>query len=249
MNKEQLQAELDKAKRQLDSATKMNMPQAAIDKAKSKIADFEDKIANYKEPVDEPAKPKKASKPVKKAKAPKAPKKKSKPSKPKKKVKKASKPVKKVKEVKKASKPVKKGKNKPVKAEKTVTFGGKTYTQKDKDFCDILRKKWNARKEAMAKSNKKYKTKTISEKVGEDVADAVTKTIQHAFDTQKKSIEKNPKAFVAKMERVENDADKFLNSLKSLLGSDYKSTQIKAEMAIIEKAIANIKAELKKHKK
>ena len=229
MTKEEIQAELDKSIRQLAAAKKMNMPQVAIDKAESKIKDFTAKLAEFGK---EPAKP---SMPVKKSVVEKVEKKA------------VSKRGRKA--LSKEEKSDKRKEKLSTKVEKSVTIGDKTYTEKDKEFCDMLLKKWEGRKVAMKKANKKYKTKTISQIIGSDIAHSVVKVIEHINDTHEKQIEKNPTAYIKKFERIEDAANKFVNVIKSELGADYKSSQFKSEMDAIEKAIQKIKSDLKKHAK
>jgi len=245
MEKAKIQENLDKANRMLSTAKKMNMPQSAIDKAQSEVDKYTKELAEFKEEAKGEAKEKSEKKPKAK---------KVKVSRPPKKVKakkiKVSRPAKKVKKAKKVKAPVKvvkvKPTAKPAKAEKTVTFNGKTYTEKDKEFCEVLLKKWHGRKASMKKATKKFKTKSISHKIGSDVASAVTKTIDHVVKTHEKQIEKNPQVFITKFERLDSAASKFVVALKAVLGDDYKSSQIKTEMDDIEKAIDKLKSRFKK---
>lgn len=237
--KETIKADLEKAKRQLSSAEKMNAPKTAIDFAKNKIARLEKELEESEkapEKKEEP-KPKKASMPVKKVKVEK------KEDKPKAKV-----PVKKAMPTKKVSVPVKKEKaaNKSKKEEKFVEIDGKKYYESDKNFCEMLVRKWEGRKAAMQKANKKYKTKTISERIGGDIASAVIKTIDHVVDIKEAQIAKNPTLYIAKFEKLEDSANTFAKAIKDLLGSDYDSSEVKAELEDIEKAIDKIKSKLKK---
>ena len=189
-----------------------------------------------KDEKKEEPKPKKAAMPVKKTKEAK------KEEKPKAKV-----PVKKAKPAKKVSVPVKKEKEtKSKKEEKFVEIDGKKYYESDKNFCEMLVRKWEGRKAAMQKANKKYKTKTISERIGGDIASAVIKTIDHVIDIKEAQIAKNPTLYIAKFEKLEDSANTFAKAIKDLLGSDYDSSEVKAELEDIEKAIDKIKSKLKK---
>ncbi len=207
MNKTEIQAELDKAKRQLASAEKMNFPQAAIDKAKSKIADYESKLAAADKPESKPEKKAAAPKKEKKAKA------------------------------KKEKAP------KPAKVEKTITVKGKVITEKDKDFCDAILSAWNKRVKSARKSSAKSKSRSVSTKIGADVADAVTKGINHA--AKSKEFKSNPKSMMIKFKRVNASANHFVSALKSLLGKDFNSSQIKKELDQIDKLVKNIETKLR----
>jgi hypothetical protein len=242
MEKAKIQENLDKANRMLSTAKKMNMPESAINKAQSEVDKYTKELAEFKDETKE-----KSEKKTKRPKVSRPPMNANKAKKTAAKKVKVSRPAKKV----KTSTKVAKGKSdvKPAKSEKTVTFNGKTYTDKDKEFCEVLLKKWHGRKASMKKSSKKFKTKTISHKIGSDVASAVTKTIDHVYKTKEKEIEKNPKVYATKFARLESSANKFLSDIKAILGSDYKSSQIKSEMDNIEKAVIKLLTIQKKHKK
>ncbi len=250
----ELKEALEKAKKQKATAEKMNAPQAAIDTANSKIEKLTKELeeaektpaastdGDGKKEGEKKVKATKA-KPAKKA-AKKASKKAAK--------KEPAKPAKKTAGRRKHTKEEKSAKRKEKaanKVEKTVTIGGKTYTEKDKDFCDKLIQKWEGRKSAMKKAGKKFKTKSISSKVGGDIADAVLKTFKFVETQQHDNIVKNPQSYITKFERADANANKFVSSLKDLLGDDYKSSQVKSELDAIEKAIKAFVAKFKKLKK
>lgn len=243
---DEIKADLEKAKKQLETAKKMNAPQAAIDTANSKISKLEKELEEAeKAPADDKKDEKKDETPEKKEKGKSGRKKKSEKPAPVKKAKskRGRKPL--SKEEKSAKRKAKSEK----KVEKTVTINGKTYTEKDKEFCDKLLQKWHGRKLAMKKAGKKFKTKSISSKVAGDVADAVLKTFKFVETEQRDKIVKNPNIYVTKFERADAKATQFVNSLKDLLGEDYKSTQVKKELDEIEKAIKAFVAKFKKLKK
>lgn len=252
----ELKEALEKAKKQKSTAEKMNAPQAAIDTANSKIEKLTKELEEAeKTPAasnDGDGK-KDTEKKVEAKKAPKA--NKAKPAK--KAAKKAakkqpSKPVKGKRGRKKLSKEEKSAKRKEkaaTKVEKTVSIGGKTYTEKDKDFCDKLIQKWNGRKAAMKKAGKKFKTKSIASKVGSDVADAVLKTLKFAESDQKQQIIKNPQSYITKFERADSYATKLVGVLKEIAGEDFKSSQAKRELDEIQKEIKAIVARINKLKK
>jgi hypothetical protein len=66
------------------------------------------------------------------------------------------------------------------------------------------------------------------------VKNAVSKALHSVSE---KEIEKNPKAFLAKAERLEKSAIRFLEDFKSILGSDYKKSEITSEFGDLEKSI------------
>ena len=237
---------LEKAEKQLETAKKMNAPQAAIDTANNKIKKLKEDLEEAektppsdekKEEVKKTVKEKKApkAKAAKKAKAPK----KVKPAKGKRGRKKMSKEEKTLKRKQKAAS----------KVEKTVTINGKTYTEKDKEFCDKLLQKWHGRKVAMKKANKKFKTKSISSRISGDMADDVLKTFKFVQVDQKDKIIDNPSSYVAKFDRIIRDFKRAAESLKSVLGDNYKSSQFKSAFDTIEREISKEISKLKKQKK
>ena len=232
MNKETIKADIEKAKRQMAIAEKNNVT-SAVEFAKKKIERLEKELEEAEKSPEKKEEPKKPAMPVKKAKVEK------KEDKPKSKM-----PVKKEKPAKKTSKPEKK--EKAVKEEKFVELDGKKYYESDKNFCEMLVRKWEGRKAAIKKANKKYKTKTISERIGGDIASAAIKTIDHVVDIKKDQIAKNPTLYIAKFEKLEDSANTFAKAIKELLGSEYDSSEVKAELEDIEKAIDKIKSKLKK---
>jgi len=244
---DEIKADLQKAEKQLETAKKMNAPQAAIDTANNKIEKLKKELeeAEKAPPADEKKEEKgekkekkepkaKKAKSVKKAKV-----KKEKPAKVKRGRKKHTKEQKAAKRREKAAN----------KVEKTVTIGGKTYTEKDKEFCDKLLQKWHGRKLAMKKAGKKFKTKSISSKVAGDVADAVLKTFKFVESEQHDKIIKNPQSYITKFERADSYATKLVGVLKEIAGEDFKSSQAKRELDEIQKEIKAIVARINKLKK
>ena len=255
MEKAKIQESLDKANRVLATAKKMNMPQTAIDKAQSVVDKYTKELAEFKEEAKEEAKEKAEEKKEEAKKAPVKKTKKVKVSRPPKKAskkvakstKKATKSAKKV-----VSRPAKKVKSKvpakttkavakTTKTEKTVTFNGKTYTEKDKEFCEVLLKKFHARKASMKKAGQKFKTKSVSTKIGSNIASAVTKSVKLAESKLHDEIAKNPKVYIAKFKRVSDSVSNLSSALKSLLGNHYKASQFESAVNIIEKEIDKLK--------
>lgn len=242
MTKAEIIADLEKAKRQLKSAEEYNIP-AAIEKAKSKISKLEKDLSDFKEEQEEKKEEKKevATEKKKKAvvkKAKKAEVKKQEAGKGKRGRKKHTKEQRVEKRIAKSSKPL-----------KTIEYKGKTITEKDIEYCDAIKAAWEGRRAKAKKSAKKFKTKSITQKIGGDIAGAVVKAIKHVEHEDKLKIQKNPKAYVTKIEKIEMYANKLSSSFRDLLGEDYKSTQMKKEMDDIEKAIKAFVTKFKKQVK
>ena len=122
-------------------------------------------------------------------------------------------------------------------------------TEKDIEYCDAIKAAWEGRRAKAKKSAKKFKTKSITQKIGGDVAGAVVKAIKHVEHEDKTKIQKNPNAYVTKFEKLDTYANKFVSAFRDILGEDYKSTQMKKEMDDIEKAIKAFVIKFKKHAK
>lgn len=141
---------------------------------------------------------------------------------------------------------VKKGKKEvPVKAEKVKTvraFGQTVEYRNDFEFCSQLIKAFKKRK-AVSKKLGKKKTRPVFGIITTKIKDAVTKAIDN---TPKKDIEANPKAFLAKAERLEKSAIRFLEDFKAILGSDFKKSEITSEFGDLEKSIKQMISKYKK---
>ncbi len=92
------------------------------------------------------------------------------------------------------------------------------------------------KKEAVVKKAKKAKKEPVKKQ-------EAGKGIKHI---DKSKIQKNPKLYITRIEKVEMYANKLASSFRDLLGDDFKSTQMKKEMNDIEKAIKEFVAKFKK---
>lgn len=141
---------------------------------------------------------------------------------------------------------VKKGKKAvPAKVEKVKTvraFGQIVEYKNDSEFCSQLIKAFKKRKSVSKKLGKK-KTRPVFGIITTKIKDAVTKAIDN---TPKKDIEANPKAFLAKAERLEKSAIRFLEDFKAILGSDFKKSEITSEFGDLEKSIKQMISKYKK---
>ncbi len=138
---------------------------------------------------------------------------------------------------------VKVKKDKPVKSLRTIVHEGKTYTEKDKKFCEILLDQFAKRRLAQKVANKKHKTTSVSSKIGRDVALAMSAVIDNV---PMEKIKKNPKEFFNKVKNVEKAGNDFIQALRAILGSDYDREDIKAELAPIKELVDKIKSRLDK---
>lgn len=123
-------------------------------------------------------------------------------------------------------------------------FGQVIEYKNDVEFCAKLKAAFKKRR-AAAKSagGKRRKTKPVFGVITNSVKNAVSKAL-HSVST--KEIEKNPKQFLAKAERLEKSAMRFLEDFKSILGNDFKKSNITSEFGELEKAIKQFVAKIAK---
>lgn len=139
---------------------------------------------------------------------------------------------------------VKKGKIEVKKDEKMKSvraFGQKVEYRNDSEFCSKLIKAFKKRK-TVSKQLGKKRTRPVFGVITSKIKDAVSKAIDN---TSKKTIEANPKAFLAKAQRLEKSAIRFLEDFKAILGSDYKKSEISSEFGDLEKSIKKLVSKYK----
>jgi vacuolar-type H+-ATPase subunit I/STV1 len=129
-------------------------------------------------------------------------------------------------------------------SKKARAFGQVIEYKNDVEFCAKLKAAFKKRR-AAAKSTagKRRKTKPVFGVITNSVKNAVSKAL-HSVPT--KEIEKNPKQFLAKAERLEKSAMRFLEDFKSILGNEYKKSNITSEFGELEKAIKQFVAKVSK---
>ncbi len=138
---------------------------------------------------------------------------------------------------------------KPVKAslakkskEKSVTAFGQTVKFKnDAEFCSQLIKAFKKRRSVY--KTKRTRTKPVFAIVTSKTADALNKAVHNLTPKQIKS---NPKKVMADLKNAEKKAKEFLESLKPLMGSDYKHSEIAKEFGEIEQVIKKVFAKYNK---
>ena len=129
---------------------------------------------------------------------------------------------------------------------KTVRAFGQTVTYKnDAEFCSQLIKAFKKRRLASKKDGKRRRTKPVFGVIATSVKNAVSKALHSVSTTE---IQKNPKQFLAKATRLEKSAIRFLEDFKSILGSDYKKSEITSEFGELEVAIKQFVAKYTKKK-
>jgi Txe/YoeB family toxin of Txe-Axe toxin-antitoxin module len=92
---------------------------------------------------------------------------------------------------------------------------------------------------AAKKAEKRHKTVSVAEQIGNNLAHAVSKV---ADNIPAADIKEDPKKYLGKFEKLEKDANEFLSSLRSLMGEDYDKEELTAPIkATIGEFIKNIK--------
>ena len=135
-----------------------------------------------------------------------------------------------------------------IKSTKTVELDGKIYTEKDKEFCEVLLKTFAIRRQNMAKANRKYKTVSVSSKISKDVAHSIHIAIDEVSASK---ISANPKQFISLVEKAEKASVDLLSALEAIVkfdGGRLNKTDIKAEMEAIHEMVEKVKAKLKSKK-
>lgn len=145
--------------------------------------------------------------------------------------------AKKVKAVKKDRKPTRLEKEKSVRA-----FGQVVKYKNDAEFCKKLIQALKKRRVASKKDGKRRKTKPVFGVIVSSTKNAVHKALHSVSERE---IQKNPKQFLAKAQRLEKSAIRFLEDFKSILGSDYKKSEITAEFGELEKSIKSFVDKIK----
>jgi hypothetical protein len=122
-------------------------------------------------------------------------------------------------------------------------FGQVIEYKNDVEFCDKLKAAFKKRRAAAKLGGKRRKTKPVFGLITTSVKNAVSKAL---YSVPTKEIEKNPKQFLVKAERLEKSAMRFLEDFKSILGSDFKKSEITSEFGELEKVIKQFVAKVTK---
>lgn len=154
------------------------------------------------------------------------------------------------------SKPEKKRGRKPLPPEMkkkrskglSVVYNGKTYTDTDPEFCNILIKQLEDRKKKRKEASKS-RPASLSSKVGDNIASSVVTAIRGAYKDNKDEILDNKASankFIKTIERIESAAEKFVSEMKSILADNFKQKDFDKEFKDVEEVIKKIKETIKK---
>lgn len=125
---------------------------------------------------------------------------------------------------------------------KRVMIDGKEVSMDSQEFCDYLSAQWKERREkAQENKGKKKKTKSVMAKVSESIERGVTTAIRESVKDQKVSINKDPKVFIGKVQKLETATKSFLENLKEVLGSEYDAKEVTETTKAIQDMIDELK--------
>lgn len=125
-----------------------------------------------------------------------------------------------------------------------VMVEGKEMDMNSDEFCSYLLKKFKDRREK-SKNSPKKKTTSVMAKITSNVEKSVVQAIKSSVASNKKAIEKNPNFFVKKVEKLETSTKSFLQSMKDVLGDDFKESEIASTIKSIEDLTESLIAKYK----
>lgn len=250
MSKEKIQKQLDEAKEDLATLKKMGAGKDEIEFAENEVKELEEKLKGASDEKKTDAKkeaktePKKEFKPAKKSTSTR--------------IMRGGKRTKKREHEKKEvstpkidrrgrKKKLFKSPKKRISKGLSVVYDGKTYTDTDPEFCNILIKQLEERRSKRKSAPKK--STSLSAKVGDDIASSVVTAIKGAFKENKDEILESKTAankFIKVIERIEDAADRFVREMKSILTDSFKQKDFDKEMKEVDEVIKKIKDTIKK---
>jgi hypothetical protein len=156
-------------------------------------------------------------------------------------------PVKKAEKTQKKEEKVEKKADKPKKgiqvlSSKRVVVNGTEMEVDSKEFCDYLLVEFRDRREkAQQKKETKKKTTSVMSKVSQSIERGITTAIKSGIKDNKVAIDKNPKVFIGKVEKLETATKNFLENLKEVLGSEYDAKEVTSTTKAIQEMIDDLK--------
>jgi hypothetical protein len=150
------------------------------------------------------------------------------------------KPAEKVAEKKSAEAPKKKGVQ--VLSSKRVMVNGEEVGMDSKEFCDYLLGEFRARREkAEENKTKKKKTTSVMSKVTSNIEKGITTAIKNSIKDNRVAINKDPKVFIGKVQKLETATKNFLDNLKEVLGSEFDAKEVTSTTNAIHSMIEELK--------
>lgn len=151
------------------------------------------------------------------------------------------------KKVKDVVEPKKTGKVETISTKK-VAVDGKEMEIDSAEFCDHLVGAWKTRIQK-AKDNKakgkKTKTSSVMAKVSTHIEKSIEQAIKAGVKDKKAEINKDPKKFILKVEKLEKSTETYLHDLKDVMGREYDSKEVESTIKSIKELVAELKKKLK----
>lgn len=126
---------------------------------------------------------------------------------------------------------------------KRVSIDGKEVDLDSSEFCDYLLKQFKDRRDA-AKSKKGKKTTSVMERVAANIEKGIAQAIKAGVKQKKAEIEKDPKKFIGRVQKLETSTKNFLEDLKGVLGNQYDSEEVKDTVSSIHKLVEELKKKM-----
>lgn len=131
---------------------------------------------------------------------------------------------------------------------KRVSIDGKEMDMDSKEFCDYLLAQFKVRREKSKSTGKKKKTTSVMSRVNANIEKGVVQAVKAGIKDKKKEIEKNPKPFIKKVEKLETSTKTFLQDLKEVMGSEYDSKEVTSTIKSINDMIDELKKKMDEKK-
>lgn len=130
---------------------------------------------------------------------------------------------------------------------KTVMVDGVEMKMDSEEFCDYLLSEFkNRRAKAEERKGKKTKTKSVMAKVTDNIEKGISQAIKQSVKTQKKQIDKDPRAFFSKVKELENATKTFLDKLKGVLGNEFEAKEVTSTIKGIQDLVNELKKKVEK---
>ncbi len=109
--------------------------------------------------------------------------------------------------------------------------------------CKELLDLYDKRKASHDKSQNKHKTDSVSDKIGNNIASAISKAMDNVSAEE---IKKSPRKYIAKFKEIKKELRAFITKLKPLLGEDFDMDELISPLeSVISEHIQNIEKKSK----
>jgi len=144
--------------------------------------------------------------------------------------------------------PSKKKKGVKMISSKTVSIDGKEVSMDSQEFCDYLLKQFKDRRDKSKSTGAKKKTTSVMSRVSSNIEKGVAQAIKAGEKDKKAQINKDPKPFIKKIEKLETSTKSFLQDLKDVMGGEYDSSEVSSTVKSINSMIEELKKKMNEKK-